>query len=437
MKPCTLMKMLLAVFLLCVLIIPPAVPESADPSAAPIRFSDGKAEVTVSDPGEQLIHVDYEGRDIFDLTIKSSNEKSILYNLDRDGIHIVPMTAGKTKLTIASRSGKKARLEITVTVDGQAVADLDDGPLTAYVMSDYSYVLPTGKPTLKYFICGGKKPYSQAMVLPLIETFSTSGMYQKIKDPKPYGKANLKFDTGSRSIQTSIQVVDADLNMVEVQGTSILVKHSLSVLPEYLLFRSPVNEPIEIPYTIMGGSGSYSVTEKIRLIKDYTTLYENTRKYTSTGTGVISYSPAAEGVFGCTLEIQDRKTKEIIYFDPFAVEITADEWARGVFDKTQISVDEPVTMTVSFSRAPESAPAFYAMGNMKYQGKISYIASDPFYGERDERNQSFTKEVEQIDDLTYKVTFIPHCEGSFYMFLMTDGFLQYYSWIRSFIQVLE
>ena len=411
--------------------------ETVDLSSGKVLFSDGQAEYSVSSSGLQVIAVDYEGRDIFDLTIKSNNEKSILYNLDRDGIHVVPMAAGKTKLTLTSRSDKKAKLDITVVVDEQAVASLDEGPLTAYLMSDYSYILPKDKPTLKYFICGGTKPYSKATIIPTIESEGTSGMYQELKSPKAYGKANLKIDTGTKSVQPKIMVVDAGLNTVETEGTPILVKHSLSVQPECILFRSPVNEPIEIPYTITGGSGKYSITEYITFMKDRNTLYENKRKLNSTGEGVISYTPVAEGYFGCRLTIQDSKTKEVIFYDPISVEITADERVMGVFDKTQITVDEPVTMKVSFSKIPETEPSFFSMGRMKYNGVIVSTGSDARQAYASETDQSFSKEIKKLDDLTYEVTFIPHCEGTFEMLLMTDGLFNHYGSTHSFIQVLR
>ena len=175
------MKRFFIIFLICIFLAPSVLAEPVESASGSIKFSDGKASRIISVSGEQLIPIDYEGMDIFDLKIKSSNEKIMLHNLDRDGVHIVPMAAGKANLTITSRSDKKAKLDVEVTIEDSAVANLDEGPLTAYVMADYSYILPTDKPVLRYFICGGKQPYSSATIVPMVESEQTMGVHQEIK----------------------------------------------------------------------------------------------------------------------------------------------------------------------------------------------------------------------------------------------------------------
>ena len=225
--------------------------------------------------------------------------------------------------------------------------------------------------------------------------------------------------------------------MIEVKGTGILVKHSLSVMPAFIPFKSPVNVPIEIPYTITGGSGKYSVTQTMRLRKEYTDLFENTTKYNSTGEGTISYTPTVEGCFGYRLKIQDQKTKEIIYYDPIGTEITQDESVIGVYDKATVHTGEPVTITMTYSKAPEKPPELTTYARMREERIIEMTGADFSSTDNDERAISFSKEIEKVDDCTYRVIFTPFLEGNFYFLMVSEGLLQHYGSIISHIQVLD
>lgn len=415
-------KSILILFLAMVLLFSCAFAETGE-SLNSYKISDGKTAYTVTEPGMQLIPIDFEGNDIYDFKIKASNEKSIIYNMNRDGIYIVPMAAGKTKLTISSRTNKKMSLAIDVTVEKDVMENADNGPLTAYLLFEQSYYIPTDTPVLKYFICGGKKPYTNATIIPMIETYQTSGTHHEIKNPKSYGKLQIKIDTSARSIAPQIKVVDSDINVFESSGSGVLIKHELSVQPEWIWYSFPINsgEPLSLPFTVNGGSGSYSIEETYRLVKNGVEAFNKKEKKKIKETENFQYEPTTDGYFALSVKIQDNKTKEIIYYEPIATNLTQDDGIKANIDKAVVKVDEPVTMTVYYTTPPTGEPIFIANGIFNIDGIVTYAGTDYVYTDPTKTINAIEKTIKKIDDLTYEITFVSHYEGSYFIFYYSEA----------------
>ena len=377
-----------------------------------IKLSDKKGNVEIKKSGMNIIPVDYEEESITGLTIKCNSEKSIIFYLDIDGIHIVPMAAGKTILTISGRSNKKVKLDLTVTVAKDVVANLDKEPLTAFAMIDHSYALPADKPIIKYFIYGGAKPYQKAEYA--IQEYNYNGFGGGVitnQKPKPYYSSKHTIEKGVELVQGELKVVDAEMNVVQVSSNGLTVLNDLWIIPEYIPYIMPAGEKISIPYTIIGGSGNFSTDKGSRFITEWTDVgWENDKTKNNGSADSLNISASKAELVRYKIVVKDKKTKNEIHFGPVDI-VLSDKTVKGYIDQTVVHVGDTVKMRFEFSEKPSDPPKYIWFG---------YNKSDGIYSSSD--NNAVNMKETKVDECTYTVEYTLLNEGFYWLGLLTDGF---------------
>lgn len=376
-----------------------------------ILLSNKKASYEVTTSGKQLIQINYEDVEIQDLAIKGNSDKSLLYYLDYDGVYVIPKAPGKTKLTISSKSNKKMKLDLEVTVLETAV-DVEDEAFAVYAVIDHSYIQANDKVNLYYYIRGGKGPYNLKLNQEQVTGHGSYVGYEfNYKNAKPSGKIQLQDTDNCELLQPEVIVTDSDLNIAKTKTNVVVFYNRLAILPDYIPIIVPANEQVTIPYKVLNGKGSYSVSETYALIQDYDELNrDKTKTDMKSNEGSMVFLTRAGNKVNYRLHIYDKKTKQYAEFNPALAQISANESAKAYIDKTVASIGEPITMRYEFSEKPKKTPSFAEIGYFSISGNMTF-GSD---------KEIANREVTKIDECTYEVVIKPKYEGFMWAGLEED-----------------
>ena len=343
-------------------------------------FDSTEASYTVTEKDGLFIPVDLHGVSVADVTHKSSSDKYFLYYFDKDGLHIFPVAEGAAKITLTSKLNMQDKTIYNVTVDKAALYDAANGeaaPLNVIVTLDKSEVEPGEQYTVKYHITGGVPPYTvkegksnELSINPLSGGGPDIGLLTTA-----YGSKSLKAATfGTNKQRVEITVVDSVGN-VNTGYSNTLDIDSLRAKFDYDYYAMPLNEPIEIKYSITGGSGEYQVKARWELYKGQTSIYDfATETQISKGEGSVTIIPSDGDQISLNLWITDKKNKNYSLSYSTPIILLTDGWSLKVsYDKYEAQVGDQITATLHFVNAGTEKIDYSSIQEKKFDSESFWM----------------------------------------------------------------
>ena len=377
-------------------------------------FSTPEFSYTISEKGETCIPIDLNKADISIINHKPSNQNILLYNLDEQGLHVYPIKEGSTSITLSNKNDPKDKSIISLAIEDSAVFT-DSDPLQAFITLEKAKVDAGESIKASYAICGGKAPYT------IIECYGRCQMPNGSINGTPHreaknaaGNVSLKVLPGSVEAWLELSVKDADGNVIKAESNHAKVK-ALQVSYDCSYVIAARNEPMEITFSVTGGSGNYTAEIQWDIFGNngedgIRNIHKETKKINDKG--VFSYTPLSGYGVECFITIKDSKNPNLLIrnSNPRGA-VLADDWSL------KITYDQPI--------ATQGEP-FYA--DLHFVGKSPDILETCYWRFRSEDGTNGeTIEINSSDyikkeDNVLSVSYTPSSKGTLYLYLTLAGY---------------
>ena len=295
-----------------------------------------------------VIPLDLHGTDLQYITCKAAKENFFMYWLDQEGLHILPLAAGSTTVTLASTLNKQDTAKFNITVAGSALYAKGAEPLRITVAPEKTFVKPGEKVKIKYYVSGGRQPYKNVKCVVTSENANGRSMsYPEIKK-YPSGEVTAEIPIGYNLMYATITVTDADGNEFKADSSPVPIDH-LTFIPGEEYFACRRGEQIEIPFRIVGGSGKYTLKYYAALIMPDGSRDETKEVSATVGSEgtIVLPDPGNAEYIQWYAGVWDQKNKSLaVAYDGSRASVTDDKAVSGHFDKREVNVGEEVTFYI-------------------------------------------------------------------------------------------
>ena len=185
-------------------------------------FDTAESSWEVTETDGLVIPLDLHGTDLQYITCKSAKENFFMYWLDREGLHILPLAAGSTTVTLASTLNKQDTAKFNITVADSALYAKGTEPLRVTVVPEKTFVKPGEKVRIKYYVSGGRQPYQKVECVVTSENANGTSMSYPQITKFPSGEISAEIPVGYTRMYAAITVTDADGKPTAVPSRSII-----------------------------------------------------------------------------------------------------------------------------------------------------------------------------------------------------------------------
>ena len=305
-------------------------------------LSDLQTEWSIASKEETIIPIDYKGVDYSTIGHKAANDKFFLHYLDEKGIHILPIAAGKGKLTLTNSNNKKDKVVLNIIITEDAVYPANEpSPLRAYIV--FNETKQTKKDgSGKYIIMGGTGKYAK------IQLVNDWWDYEWLRgsDVQLLKKSSGTFKDTQANVNlfgnVTLIVRDSDGNEIRVKSQP--VKSDLPMIifnPYYISYN--LDNPLVLNYTVVGGKPPYKMSIWVRDNTRYVLCKE--KKTINDNTGIIEMTvPKWCAQFNPSITITDKSNQKNMYNTPN--NIKNDKTIAIKTDKILAKVGENITFSI-------------------------------------------------------------------------------------------
>ena len=233
-------------------------------------FDVAKAEYTVTDQDGMIIPIDLKGISLKYIEHKAASDKFFYSYIDNDGLHVLPIKAGKAKVTLTNKLNKKDKMEISVIIAESAEYRSQNGeelPLKAYIVANESGV--NGNTiTGKYILLGGSGTYDYVSIRQswigyggVSKPTEASENSLKIKKGKNSGTFSTfdQYEICGGTIYSRFYLIaeDSEGHTVEAKSQNVISEADIDVIFDTVRFCRPIEQGLHIKYFIKGGKEPY------------------------------------------------------------------------------------------------------------------------------------------------------------------------------------
>ena len=186
-------------------------------------FKESQKEIVAENESEIVVALNLSREKLKNISHKANSEKTFLYFVNTDGVHIFPIAAGKGTITLTNSQNKKDTMKIVVTIPKEAI---DNTVPHAVVVINPSITDPGEEIAIKYHVRGIKPPFSINEIR--IQSTKKEQQGSEILKLKklPSGVINTMINgDGTEQVHAEIELCDKAGNAVTAKSNTVYINH--------------------------------------------------------------------------------------------------------------------------------------------------------------------------------------------------------------------